>query len=434
MRVFSGYELLWLFFVYSFLGWVLETVTATLRQRKFSNRGLVNGPFCVMYGITAVLISVGLQELTGFWLFLFSMVYATVIEWIGGHLIEKAFKERWWDYSDVKWNLDGYICFPTSFVWGILGFVIVTWGNALTWKVLSFLPSLLMHILLLVLMGVLTVDVMASYLLLLKKGPYLEQWAAANEQLDKVSNHLSMLITQWIEKRIQKAYPKVKKIQEAERAAAQGVFAEGCSFYKLVLLFIIGSFLGDIIETIFCRITMGYWMSRSSLVWGPFSVIWGMALAFVTLFLYKYKDSSDSFLFIMGTLLGGAYEYLCSVLAEIVFGKVFWDYSGLPFNLGGRINLLYCFFWGIAAVVWFKKVYPRLSGWIEKIPVRPGKIVTWILILFMVCNMAVSFVALVRYDQRAKGAKAENAVEQWVDTHYDDARMKKIYPKAKSAH
>ena len=80
MRVFSGYELLWLFFLYSFLVWILETVTATLRQRKFSNRGLVNGPFCVMYGSTAVLISVGLQELTGFWLFLFSMVYATVIE------------------------------------------------------------------------------------------------------------------------------------------------------------------------------------------------------------------------------------------------------------------------------------------------------------------------------------------------------------------
>lgn len=60
MRVFSGYELLWLFFLYSFLVWILETVTATLWQRKFSNRGLVNGPFCVMYGITAVLISVGL--------------------------------------------------------------------------------------------------------------------------------------------------------------------------------------------------------------------------------------------------------------------------------------------------------------------------------------------------------------------------------------
>ena len=44
--------------------------------------------------------------------------------------------------------------------------------------------------------------------------------------------------------------------------------------------------------------------------------------------------------------LGGAYEYLCSVFTELVFGKVFWDYSWMPFNLGGRINLLYCFFWG----------------------------------------------------------------------------------------
>ena len=98
MKHFTGYELLWLFFVYSFLGWVLETAATTLKQRKFSNRGLVNGPFCVIYGITAVLMSVGLQELKGIWLFVFAAVYATVAEWISGHLIEKIFHERWWDY------------------------------------------------------------------------------------------------------------------------------------------------------------------------------------------------------------------------------------------------------------------------------------------------------------------------------------------------
>lgn len=133
-----------------------------------------------------------------------------------------------------------------------------------------------------------------------------------------------------------------------------GVFAEGCSFYKIVLLFIIGAFLGDITETIFCRITAGVWMSRSSLVWGPFSIVWGLAIALATWFLYNYRDRSDGFLFAFGTFLGGAYEYICSVFTEIVFGKVFWDYSDIPFNLGGRINLLYCFFWGIAAVVWLK--------------------------------------------------------------------------------
>ena len=113
-------------------------------------------------------------------------------------------------------------------------------------------------------------------------------------------------------------------------------------------------------------------------MWGPFSIVWGLALALVTLFLYKYKDRSESFLFLTGTLLGGAYEYLCSVFTEIVFGKVFWDYSGIPFNLGGRINLLYCFFWGIAAVIWFKKFFPKIEMVIEKIPVKFGKAVIFL--------------------------------------------------------
>ena len=99
-------------------------------------------------------------------------------------------------------------------------------------------------------------------------------------------------------------------------------------------------------------------MSRSSVVWGPFSIVWGLAIAAVTQLLYRYKDRPVSWLFVAGTLLGGAYEYLCSVFTEVVFGTVFWDYSAIPFNLGGRINLLYCFFWGFAAIAWFKGVVP----------------------------------------------------------------------------
>lgn len=130
-------------------------------------------------------------------------------------------------------------------------------------------------------------------------------------------------------------------------------------------------------------------------------------------------------------LLGGAYEYFCSVFTELVFGKVFWDYSKIPFNLGGRINLLYCFFWGIAAVVWFKILFPPVEKWIEKIPAVAGKILTWVLLGFMVCNILVSCVALVRYDERGNGVQATNAVQKWADAHYDDAKMKKIYPNAK---
>lgn len=92
-------------------------------------------------------------------------------------------------------------------------------------------------------------------------------------------------------------------------------------------------FFGDITETIFCRLTDGVWMSRSSVVWGPFSIVWGLGAAFLTVLLYKYRDRDRFFLFAVGTLLGGVYEYFCSVFTEIVFGKVFWDYSDIPFNI-----------------------------------------------------------------------------------------------------
>ncbi len=169
MNHYTGYELLWLFFIYSFGGWVLETISATLKQRKFANRGLVNGPFCVLYGLTAIAMTVGLQELRGIWLFIFATVYATVAEWVSGHLIEKAFKARWWDYSNIKWNLDGYICLPASLFWGVLGYLAVRWCNGVTLILLHILPKLLMHIVLLTLIGVLFVDIFGSFMLLTGK-------------------------------------------------------------------------------------------------------------------------------------------------------------------------------------------------------------------------------------------------------------------------
>ena len=206
-----------------------------------------------------------------------------------------------------------------------------------------------------------------------------ERWIATDAGMDKISTKIAGKIAGSLEKRLKKAYPKARKIEEEIREEnKEKIFCKRVRLYKIVMLFMIGAFLGDITETIFCRVTAGVWMSRSSVVWGPFSIVWGLAIALVTALLYKYKDKGDRFLFLTGTLLGGAYEYFCSVFTELVFGKVFWDYSKIPFNLGGRINLLYCFFWGIAAVVWFKILFPPVEKWIEKkILAVAGKILTW---------------------------------------------------------
>ena len=231
-----------------------------------------------------------------------------------------------------------------------------------------------------------------------------------------------------MERRMEKAYPLI--FEAAEQITKRKVFAEGCGFYKLFWLFLIGAVLGDLVETVFCRLTAGVWMSRSSLVWGPFSIVWGLAIATATALLYKDREKPDRHLFFIGTVLGGAYEYVCSVFTELVFGTVFWDYSEIPFNLGGRINLLYCFFWGIAAVIWIKGLYPFFSGWIEKIPVLWGYILTWVLVLFMASNIVVSSMALIRYDRRSEGMQADNVIEKLLDEHFDDERMERIYPNA----
>ena len=96
----------------------------------------------------------------------------------------------------------------------------------------------------------------------------------------------------------------------------------------------------------------------------------------------------------------------------------------------GRIWLLYCFFWGIAAVAWIKGIYPVMSAWIEKIPINFGKAATWLLLIFFCVDMAVSGLALVRSSEREKGIPADSAWQQVMDEHYGDEVLKKIYPNA----
>lgn len=426
--IYNTYELIWLFLIYSFLGWMLETILAATEQRRFVNRGLINGPLCTIYGVPIVILTIFGQELPLFWLFLGAMIVATVTEWISGHMIERFYHERWWDYSNIKWNLDGYICLPAYLVWGVLGTISMRWGNGLLIRLYGFLPEGIGHLLVWILAGMLVLDVTATIFALSGIGRSTQKWEAVDSWFTSISLRIGQWLYGHVDRRIHRAYPKTVRVEKPQRDKT--VFAAGCCMQKLVWLFFIGCLLGDITETIFCRITAGVWMSRSSLVWGPFSIVWGFAIAAVTDLLYKYKDRSDRFLFLMGTALGGAYEYLCSVLSEMVFGTVFWDYSEIPFNLDGRINLLYCFFWGFAAVAWFKIFYPVISGWIEKLPICAGRILTWVIVVFMCCNMAASAMALIRSNERSQGIPATQSWQQTMDERFPDERMEKIYPNA----
>ena len=107
------------------------------------------------------------------------------------------------------------------------------------------------------------------------------------------------------------------------------------------------------------------------------------------------------------------------------------DYSGFKFNLGGRINLLYCFFWGIAAVTWIRYGYPLVAKGMKAVKRRIRPWMTALLAVFMAVNLVTSALALARYDARTSGAAPANAVDVLLDEHFDNARMERIYPNAK---
>lgn len=425
---YTGFELLWLFLLYSFGGWILETVFAALRQKRFVNRGLVNLPFCILYGLAAIFITIFAAELDGIWLYIGSVILATVFEWVAGHFIEKIYHETWWDYSKMPFNLDGYICLTASAIWGVLAFLMKKWGNALLLTLFHLLPQNLGLCILLFLGILLVLDIAATLILLGGMSRHSDRWLSVDNQFTKITAKISYNIYKQIDKRIHLAYPNAKKASASDLLATS-VTSE-CSFHEIVWLFVVGAFLGDITETIYCRLTAGVWMSRSSVVWGPFSIVWGLAIAAATLLLHRYQNRSDTFLFLVGTFLGGAYEYVCSVFTELVFGKVFWDYSWIPFNLGGRINLLYCFFWGIAAVVWIKYLYPKISALLAYIPIKARKLLAYLMLVFMCCNIAISSMALIRSTERANNIPATTTWQKIMDERFDDTRLAHIYPNA----
>ena len=132
------------------------------------NRGFLNGPLCAIYGITAVFMTRYLYELQSSPVFLFlgCMIIATAVEWLAGHALERIGHGKWWDYSNKKWNMDGYICLQYSVLWGILGLLAMKIGNRLCFTVLHSIPAGFLHITSWILFGILIVDAVGSYAVL----------------------------------------------------------------------------------------------------------------------------------------------------------------------------------------------------------------------------------------------------------------------------
>ena len=115
------------FLIYSFLGWVMESIFRSICEKKIINTGFLRGPFCPIYGIGAIIMIALLSqfEKSIILLFFISLIILTLWEYIVGVILEKIFKTKYWDYSDHKFNFQGRICLTNSIYWGFLGVIFV---------------------------------------------------------------------------------------------------------------------------------------------------------------------------------------------------------------------------------------------------------------------------------------------------------------------
>lgn len=188
----SIYYFILYFFIYGVLGWCTEVAFAAWKEHRFVNRGFLNGPICPIYGIG---VGVVVQFLSPYrdnllLLYLTSVVLVTTLEWLTGFILEKVFHNKWWDYSNMPLNLNGYVCLPFSLVWGVACVVIVDFIHPLIHRGLTHLPFLLGLILIIVFGTAVFADLYVTASGILKLNKRLAKMQEIADELHEISDKL----------------------------------------------------------------------------------------------------------------------------------------------------------------------------------------------------------------------------------------------------
>lgn len=149
------YSLLYYFFIYSALGWVMETTLVSVREHRFVNRGFLTGFYCPIYGVgmCSIYILCSLFAKYPFEIFIIGMFFATTLEYFTSWIMEVIFKATWWDYSHLRFNLHGRVCLRISFAWGLLAVVFIQFIHPFIAQLVATIPfrigSLLLYLIIL---------------------------------------------------------------------------------------------------------------------------------------------------------------------------------------------------------------------------------------------------------------------------------------------
>ena len=209
-----------LFMIYSISGWLMEVVAVGIEKRKFINRGFFIGPYCPIYGFSALIMLFLFKDYTNdpFVLFIMTAFVCTFFEYVTSFIMEKLFKARWWDYSHKTFNINGRVCLENSVIFGLLGLALITIINPFVTNFLSNLPHTVIIYVSSILLVAFIVDNIVSFNIISKFKSTAS--SVLKDNTEEISEKIREILKKRsiLSRRLVNAFPNVKAILPDIRA------------------------------------------------------------------------------------------------------------------------------------------------------------------------------------------------------------------------
>ncbi len=217
-----------LYFIYSIIGWFLEVGLAFYEHKKFVNRGFLIGPYCPIYGVGCLLLTILLSKYINEpgVIFAFSIFICATLEYLTSYLMEKIFKLRWWDYSNMKFNINGRICLETLIPFGIIGVLVVKYISPFFINMINSINFNFLIIINIIILSILITDILISFNVVFNlKNVTRNLNKDSTEEIKKaiykfIHNNIFMY------NRIVKAFPNMKKIINEQKKRNKDIISK----------------------------------------------------------------------------------------------------------------------------------------------------------------------------------------------------------------
>lgn len=216
------------------------------------------------------------------------------------------------------------------------------------------------------------------------------------------------------------SYPE--KIHSTKAKRESYLDAMHMGWYQVVILFVVGSMTGLLLEEIWMLITAGLTESRVGLVWGPFSPLYGAGAVLLTLISYQLRrrHAPNVVVFCISAVVGGLLEEITGWGMLTFFHMQSWTYAFLPDHITEFVAWRFLFFWGLLGLIWCRFVMPRALYHIGEPTSKRQAIFITLISLYLVADIGMTVACFMRATARDVGIPPQNTFEQWVDMHYSN--------------